>query len=63
MASAHKDVKFLGLDAHANMDTCANFGVMSLPTLLFFKGGKEVARLVGFQAAARIETELKKVRS
>jgi len=38
------------------------FGVMSIPTLLLFKGGQPVDRIVGFQPKAqlkkRIETHL-----
>ncbi len=29
------------------MDTTQNFGVSSIPTLIFFKDGKEVDRIVG----------------
>ena len=52
-------VKVVGLDAHNNYDTTANFGVMGLPTLVFFKGGKEVARLVGYQGKDKIVQAIK----
>jgi thioredoxin 1 len=63
LAGEHKDVKFLAIDAHNNYDTAAQFGIMGLPTLLFFKGGKEDARLVGYQQKPKIEEAIKKVKS
>ena len=35
------------LDVDLNQRTAARYGVMSIPTLIFFKDGKEYARLVG----------------
>ena len=50
------------LDVDHNPDTAMAFGVMSIPTLLLFKGGQPVDRIVGFQPKAqlrkRIETHL-----
>ena len=34
------------------------YGVRSIPTLIFFRGGKEVGRMVGVQDKEDIETEL-----
>ena len=36
------------LDVDANQDTAQKYGVMSIPTVILFKDGKEVARKVGF---------------
>ncbi len=62
IATEHKDVKFLQMDVHNNYDTAAQFGIMSIPQLIFFKGGKEVARLVGAVPKGKIEEALKKVK-
>lgn len=35
------------LDTDANPNTPMQFGIMGIPTLIFFKNGKEVDRLVG----------------
>jgi thioredoxin 1 len=35
------------MDADQNQDTAARYDITSIPTLIFFKGGKEVARKVG----------------
>jgi thioredoxin 1 len=35
------------LDVDENQGTAGEYGVMSIPTLILFKGGKEVDRVVG----------------
>lgn len=35
------------VDTDANPETAAKFGIMSIPTFIIFKDGKEHARLVG----------------
>jgi len=40
-------VKFCKLNVDQNPDTAAKFHVMSIPTLLFFKGGKVVDTVIG----------------
>jgi thioredoxin 1 len=35
------------VDTDANPQTPMRYGIMGIPTLLFFKGGKEVDRVVG----------------
>lgn len=42
-------VKIVKLDVDENPQTAANFGVMSIPTLLVFKDGEAVDKVVGFQ--------------
>lgn len=39
--------KVLKLNTEEAMDTTQNYGVMSIPTLIFFKDGEEVDRIVG----------------
>ena len=43
-------VKFCKVDTSQNKRVAINFKVMSLPTILFWKGGAEVARLGGADA-------------
>ncbi len=38
-------VKVFEIDVEKNQDTPAQFGIMAIPALLFFKDGKEVNRL------------------
>ena len=35
------------LDVDSNRQTAIKYGIQSIPTLLFFKGGKQVDRVVG----------------
>lgn len=41
-------------------DVSGKYGVMSIPTLLLFKGGKEVARAVGVQSEKALDALLAK---
>ena len=47
-------LKIAKLDVDQNPETAQKFGVMSIPTLLLFKDGKEVNRLVGYMPKAQI---------
>ncbi|MDR4889167.1 thioredoxin [Bacillus sp. HNG] len=42
-------VKIVKLDVDDNQETAAKFGVMSIPTLLVFKNGEVVDKVVGYQ--------------
>ncbi len=46
------------LDVDNNPDTAMAFGVMSIPTLLLFKGGQPIDRIVGYQAKAQLKKRL-----
>jgi thioredoxin 1 len=47
------------LDVDKAPNTPSEFGVMSLPTMLFFKGGKVVDRIVGGAKKDKIIDKLK----
>lgn len=49
------------LDVDESNATAAKFGVMSIPTVILFKDGKEVERKVGFGGKTGYESLLKKV--
>ncbi|HEV2094441.1 MAG TPA: thioredoxin [Rubrobacter sp.] len=46
------------LDVDANPEVAIRYGVSSIPTLLVFRDGAEVGRVVGALPKARIEAEL-----
>ncbi len=46
------------LDVDANPATAGQFGVMSIPTLILFKGGKAVERLVGYKPKTALKAKL-----
>ena len=48
------------LDTDANQATSQRFGVRGIPTLIVFRGGKEVARQVGAVPKAMLEQLLQK---
>ncbi len=51
-------IKFAKLNTDQNPQTSARFSVQSIPTLLFFKNGKLVHRLIGALPKAEIERQL-----
>ena len=53
-------VDVYGMDTDANPDTPSTLGIMSIPTIIFYKGGKEFGRMVGGNRA-KIEEALKKL--
>ena len=42
-------------DVEENEDIAMEFGIRNIPTILFFKGGQVVDKIVGAQAKARIQ--------
>ena len=52
-------VKIGKLDVDENQQVAAKYGVMSIPTVILFKDGKEVARKVGFAGRPMYENLLK----
>jgi len=56
-------VKVVGLDVRGNFAAASDHGILGIPALLYFKDGKEVARLVGVVSKARILSEAEKLAS
>jgi thioredoxin 1 len=46
------------LDADAHPELQVDYGVMGLPTLILFKGGQPVERIIGFQPKTKIVSKL-----
>ena len=47
LSESMKDMKFAKVDISAERGLAGRFGVMSIPTLVLFKDGEEVDRLIG----------------
>ena len=54
-------IKMAKMDVDKNRQTPARFGIRNIPTLMLFKGGEEVNRIVGALPKSSIEEELKKL--
>lgn len=60
-AAAHQDkVEVFRLDVDKAAAVASKFGVMSIPTLVLFKAGKEVAKAVGLQNEKALDALLAK---
>jgi thioredoxin 1 len=51
-------VKVCKIDVDENNMTAGDYGIMSIPTMILFKGGEEINRLVGFVPKANIAKAL-----
>ena len=45
-------------DVEENDELAAEFGIRNIPTILFFKGGVQVDKLVGAQSKAKFEEKI-----
>ena len=52
-------VKFVKCDIEEAEDVAVGYEVYAVPTLVFFKGGKPVVRITGFQNKERITAQIK----
>lgn len=61
LSETYKDkVLIMKLDVDANQAIAGKYGVMSIPTTVLFKEGKEIARQVGFAGKNAFNEILKK---
>ncbi len=51
-------LKVVQIDAHGAVDVSSEYGVMSLPTMLLFKGGRPVGQWVGFVAKEALKKKM-----
>jgi thioredoxin 1 len=52
-------LKVVKMDVDSNMVTPSQLGIMGIPTLILFKDGEEVTRLVGYRPQNAIEEAIK----
>jgi thioredoxin 1 len=58
LAAEKKDIKFAKLDVDRNRAVPMKYGIMSIPTLLYFKNGVLVDKTLGALPKAAIEARL-----
>ena len=61
LAAERDDLRVVQLDVDADQRTAAEYGVLSMPTFILFRDGREVQRLVGARPKRRLEAELAQV--
>jgi thioredoxin 1 len=54
----HDRLKVVKLDVDQNQETAMQYGVQSIPTLLIFKNGKEVERLIGYMSKTKLLSKI-----
>jgi len=61
LSESYKDkILIVKLNVDENQETSGKYGVMSIPTTILFKDGKEVERQVGFGGKQKFEELIKK---
>lgn len=55
------DVKFVKVDVDKHDEIARTYGIMSVPTIIFFRDGKEVRRHVGFTSEDKIKDIIEEV--
>jgi thioredoxin 1 len=61
IASEREDLRIVKLNVDENQQTAAAFQVLSIPTMILFKGGVAVKTVVGAYPKRKIEAELEQV--
>jgi thioredoxin 1 len=61
VAEQRPDVRFRKLNTDDHPDLAATYGILAAPTMLVFKGGEPVQRLVGSRPARRLLSELEAI--
>jgi thioredoxin 1 len=56
--SERDDLRVVSLNVDDNQQTAAQYEVLSIPTLIVFKGGQEVKKVIGALPKKRLEAEL-----
>jgi len=51
-------LKFYKLNTDENLNTAQEYGIMAIPSLLVFKNGQEVDRIIGFMPQEQLEEKL-----
>mgnify|MGYP001560083293 CR=1 FL=1 len=56
-----KGLKFAKMDVDEEPELASKFGVMSIPTFLLLKDGKEIKRFVGVMAKSSLKEKIKEL--
>ena len=56
-----KEASFATMNVDQNIDVAIQYGIQSVPTLIFFKNGKEIQRFVGLQSEMVLSNTVRKI--
>jgi len=59
LAEENKDIKIGKVNVDESMETARQYEVMSIPTLIFFKDGQIVEKMVGMKSKGDLEAKIK----
>lgn len=54
-------IKFVKLNTDENQNIAMDYQIMAIPSLLIFKNGQEIDRIVGFVPQEQLEADLNKI--
>jgi thioredoxin 1 len=54
-------IKFVKLNTDENQNIAMDYQIMAIPSLLIFKNGQEIDRIVGFVPQEQLEIDLQKI--
>ncbi len=58
LAGERSDLRIVKLNVDDNQQTAAKYEVLSIPTMILFKGGQPVKKVIGAYPKKRLEAEL-----
>ena len=61
LADEREDIKVVKLNTDENMQTTAQYEVLSIPTLIVFKNGEVAKKVIGAYPKRKLEAELEPV--
>jgi thioredoxin len=61
MAQQRDDLRIVKLNVDENQQTAAQFGVLSIPTMILFKNGAPAKTIIGAYPKKKLEAELEPV--
>ena len=61
MAQQRDDLRIVKLNVDENQQTAAQFGVLSIPTMILFKNGQPAKTIIGAYPKKKLEAELEPV--
>ena len=59
LSKENKNIKFIKVDVDEQEELAKEYGIMSIPTMIVFKDGKEINKSIGFAPKEEITSWLK----